>query len=82
VKYQQPTFTLPTVNKTMTQTDYEIAVGLRNPDGSLVQPKVVEAKITHYRDYTFFPLTAVKVKASKIPKKLRFRRISADSSIA
>lgn len=53
MKYQNPTFTLPTVNKSMTQTDYEIAVGLRNPDGSLVQPKVLEAVITHYRDFTF-----------------------------
>jgi hypothetical protein len=39
VKYQQPTFTLPTVNKRMTQTEYEIAVGLRNSDGSLRRPK-------------------------------------------
>lgn len=39
MKYQQPTFTLPTTNRKMTQTEYEIAVGLRNADGSLVQPK-------------------------------------------
>jgi hypothetical protein len=41
MKYQQPTFTLPTVNisRKMTQTEYEIRVGLRNPDGSLKRPK-------------------------------------------
>jgi hypothetical protein len=39
VKYQEKTFTLPTTSKRMTQTDYEIAVGLRHPDGTLVQPK-------------------------------------------
>lgn len=31
MKYQQPTFTLPTVNKAMSQTEYEISVGLRCP---------------------------------------------------
>ena len=39
MKYQQPTFTLPTSTGKLTQTDWEIAVGLRNPDGTLVQPK-------------------------------------------
>ena len=39
MKYQQPTFTLPTSSGKLTQTDWEIAVGLRNPDGTLVQPR-------------------------------------------
>lgn len=39
MQYVNKTFTLPTVNKKMTQTEYEIAVGLRTPDGKLVQPK-------------------------------------------
>jgi len=38
MQYLNKTFTLPTTSKRMTQTDYEIAVGLRNPDGTLVQP--------------------------------------------
>ena len=37
--YQKPSFTLPTTDKKISQTDYEIAVGLRNPDGTLVIPK-------------------------------------------
>lgn len=37
--YQKQTFTLPTTSRKMTQTDYEIRVGLRNPDGSLRRPK-------------------------------------------
>jgi hypothetical protein len=39
LQYVNKTFTLPTTAKKMTQTDYEIAVGLRNPDGSLRRPK-------------------------------------------
>jgi hypothetical protein len=39
MQYVNKTFTLPTTTKRMTQTDYEIAVGLRHPDGTLVQPK-------------------------------------------
>jgi hypothetical protein len=41
--YQNKTFTLPACSKRMSQTDYEIAVGLRHPDGRLVQPKVSAA---------------------------------------
>lgn len=37
MKYQQPTFTLPTTTRKMTQTDYEIAVGLRRPNGRWVR---------------------------------------------
>ena len=36
MRYIQPTFTLPTSTGKLTQTDWEIAVGLRNPDGTLV----------------------------------------------
>lgn len=36
--YQKQTFTLPTSTKRMTQEEYEIRVGLRNPDGSLKRP--------------------------------------------
>ena len=39
MRYLEQTFTLPTSTGKLTQTDWEIAVGLRNPDGSLVQPK-------------------------------------------
>lgn len=39
MQYVNKSFTLPTTNRKMTQTDYEIAVGLRHPDGSLVQTK-------------------------------------------
>jgi len=39
MQYLNKTFTLPTTSRKMTQTDYEIAVGLRNPDGSLRRPK-------------------------------------------
>jgi hypothetical protein len=39
MKYVEKSFTLPTTSKRMTQTEYEIAVGLRHPDGRLVQPK-------------------------------------------
>ncbi len=39
MQYVKPTFTLPVSNKKISQTDYEIAVGLRNPDGSLKRPK-------------------------------------------
>jgi hypothetical protein len=35
MKYQQPTFTLPTTNRKMNQTDWEIAMGLRSPDGKV-----------------------------------------------
>ena len=31
MKYENPTFTLPVSNRPITQTDYEIAVGLRCP---------------------------------------------------
>ena len=37
--YQKPSFTLPSTTKKMTQREYEIAVGLRSPDGRLIQPK-------------------------------------------
>jgi hypothetical protein len=43
MQYQNKKFTLPACSKRMTQTDYEIAVGLRKPDGTLVQPKVSAA---------------------------------------
>ena len=39
MRYTEKTFTLPVSSPKVTQTDWEIAVGLRNPDGSLVQPK-------------------------------------------
>jgi len=39
MRYIQPTFTLPVSTGKLTQTDWEIAVGLRNPDGTLVQPR-------------------------------------------
>lgn len=39
MKYLQPTFSLPATTKPMSRIDYEIAVGLRTPDGKLVQPK-------------------------------------------
>jgi hypothetical protein len=39
VRYTEQTFTLPVTTRKMTHTDYEIAVGLRRPDGKLVQPK-------------------------------------------
>jgi len=42
MRYIQPTFTLPTSTGKLTQTDWEIAVGLRNPDGTLVQPNITE----------------------------------------
>jgi len=39
LKYQQPSFTLATTTKRMSQTDWEIAMGLRNLDGTLKRPK-------------------------------------------
>ena len=39
MRYIQPTFTLPVSTGKLTQTDWEIAVGLRNPDGTLVGAK-------------------------------------------
>ena len=39
MKYENKRFTLPVNTRKMTQTDYEIAVGLRTKDGKLVQPK-------------------------------------------
>jgi len=39
MRYIQPTFTLPVSTGKLTQTDWEIAVGLRNPDGTLRQPR-------------------------------------------
>jgi hypothetical protein len=35
MKYLQRSFSLPASNGKMTQTEYEIAVGIRNADGSL-----------------------------------------------
>jgi hypothetical protein len=43
MQYLNKKFSLPACIKRMTQTDYEIAVGLRHPDGRLVQPKVSAA---------------------------------------
>jgi hypothetical protein len=43
MQYFNERFTLPVTTKRMSQTDYEIAVGLRHPDGTLVQPKVSAA---------------------------------------
>jgi hypothetical protein len=43
MQYLNKKFSLPACIKRMTQTDYEIAVGLRHPDGTLVQPKVSAA---------------------------------------
>ena len=40
MQYERKKFTLPVNTKRMTQTDYEIAVGLRRPDGKLIQPQV------------------------------------------
>ena len=40
MQYLNKTFTMATTTKRMTQREYEIAVGLRNPDGTLVQPKI------------------------------------------
>jgi hypothetical protein len=37
--YEKPTWSCPTTNRPMSQTEYEIRVGLRNPDGSLKRPK-------------------------------------------
>lgn len=48
MQYVNKTFTLPTTNRRMTQTDYEIAVGIRNPDGSLVTPTVEVAAFTDF----------------------------------
>jgi hypothetical protein len=44
MQYVNKTFTLPTTSKRMTQTDYEIAVGLRHPDGTLVQPEIFPSR--------------------------------------
>jgi hypothetical protein len=44
MQYVNKTFTLPVNLKRMTQTEYEIRVGLRHPDGSLVQPKTTKRK--------------------------------------
>lgn len=46
MRYLEQSFTVPVSTGKMTQTDYEIAVGLRNPDGSLVQPKRPKKKLT------------------------------------
>lgn len=39
MRYLEQTFTLPAGGTKLTQTEWEIRVGLRHPDGSLVQPK-------------------------------------------
>lgn len=39
MKYLEKTFSVPVGAGKMTQTEYEIRVGLRNPDGSLKRPK-------------------------------------------
>lgn len=46
MQYVNKTFTLPTTNRKMSQTDYEIAVGLRHPDGRLRQQKPLNPKQT------------------------------------
>lgn len=51
MQYLKPSFSGPVSNGKISQTDYEIAVGIRHPDGILVQPKVATVKLTHYRDY-------------------------------
>lgn len=37
MKYLQPSFTVATGNGKLTDEQYEIAVGIRNPDGSFVE---------------------------------------------
>lgn len=39
MRYLDKTFTLPAAPPRISQTEYEIRVGIRNPDGSLRQPK-------------------------------------------
>lgn len=39
MRYLERTFTLPAAPARISQYEYEIRVGLRNPDGKLVQPK-------------------------------------------
>ena len=44
MRYLEQTFTLPAGGSKLTQTEWEIRVGLRNPDGKLVQPKKKPSK--------------------------------------
>ena len=44
MRYLEQTFTFPVSTGRLTQTDYEIRVGLRNPDGSLRVPRQYEPR--------------------------------------
>ena len=37
MKYLQPTFSVPTSSGKLTDREYEIAVGIRNPDGTQIE---------------------------------------------
>lgn len=51
MRYQSKVFTLPTSSGKMTQTDYEIRVGLRHPDGRLVgTPRIAEVSVDTEED--------------------------------